>query len=82
MNIKGRGHSRIFVQGRSDSTFSNFFSLETTGPIKTKADVGWDIESEYKWLMSHDQNWPPCPYMVKTFKNLLLWNQKADDLES
>ena len=26
--------------------------------------------------------WPPCPYMVETFKNLLLWNQKADDLET
>ena len=22
--------------------------------------------------------WPPCPYMIKTFKNLLQ-NQKADD---
>ena len=26
--------------------------------------------------------WPPCPYMVKTLKNLLLWNQMPDDLES
>ena len=26
--------------------------------------------------------WPPCSYMVKTLKNLLLWNQKANDLES
>ena len=26
--------------------------------------------------------WPPCPYMVKTFKNFLLWNLKADDLET
>ena len=27
------------------------------------------------------QRWPPCPYMVKkTFKNLLLQNQKTDDL--
>ena len=24
--------------------------------------------------------WPSCPYMVKTLKNLLLRNQKADDL--
>ena len=23
---------------------------------------------------------PPCPYMLYTFKNLLLWNRKADDL--
>ena len=26
--------------------------------------------------------WPLCPYMVKTLKNLLLWNQKADGLET
>ena len=26
--------------------------------------------------------WPPCPYMVKTFKNLLLQNRTTDDLES
>ena len=26
--------------------------------------------------------WPPCPYMVTTLKNFLLWNQMADDLES
>ena len=23
-----------------------------------------------------------CPYMVKNFKNFLLWNQEADDLET
>ena len=26
--------------------------------------------------------WPPCPYMVKTFKNLLLKNQKSYDSET
>ena len=26
--------------------------------------------------------WPPCPYMVKTLKNLLLQNQWTDDLET
>ena len=26
--------------------------------------------------------WPPCPYMVKTLKNLLLQNQKSCDLET
>ena len=26
--------------------------------------------------------WPPCPYMIKPLKNLLLRNQKADDLET
>ena len=36
--------------------------------------MGWENDRLFKW--------PPCPYMVKTLKNLLLWNQKADDLES
>ena len=26
--------------------------------------------------------WPPCPYMVKTIKNLLLQNQLTNDLET
>ena len=26
--------------------------------------------------------WPPCPYMVKTLKNLLLQNQLTDDFET
>ena len=26
--------------------------------------------------------WPPCPYMVKTLKNLLLQNQLTNDLET
>ena len=26
--------------------------------------------------------WSPCPYMVKTFKNLIIWNGKADDPET
>ena len=36
MNIKGQGHSFTLVQGHSDSTFSNFFPLETARPIKAK----------------------------------------------
>ena len=36
MNIKGQGHSLTLVQDHSDSTFSNFFSLETDWPIEAK----------------------------------------------
>ena len=36
MNIKGQGHSLTFMQGHSESTFSNFFSLETAEPIEAK----------------------------------------------
>ena len=54
MNIKGQGHSLTFVQGYSDSTFSNFFSLETPRPME--ASMEWGNESEYNWFMSHDQD--------------------------
>ena len=84
MNIKGQGHSLTIVQVHSDSKFSNFFSLETTKPIEAKfhMEALWDRENEneYKWFMSHEQD--GHPYIVKTFNNLLLWNQKADDLET
>ena len=39
MNIKGQGHSLTSVQGHSYSTFSNFFSLETSRPIEAKFHV-------------------------------------------
>ena len=44
MNISGQGHSLTLVQDHSDSTFSNFFSLETAGPVETKYHVEppWD----------------------------------------
>ena len=44
MNIKGQGHSLTLVQGHSDSTFLNFFFLETGWPIEAKFDVEppWD----------------------------------------
>ena len=44
MNIKGQGHSLTLVQGHSDSTFSNFVSLETAGPIEAKfyEEPPWD----------------------------------------
>ena len=44
MNIKGQGHSLTVIQVHSDSTFSNFFSLETAWPIEAKFHVEppWD----------------------------------------
>ena len=44
MNIKGQGHSLTLVQGHSDSTFSNFFFLETAWPIEAKfyMEPAWD----------------------------------------
>ena len=44
MNIKSQGHSLTLVQGHSDSTFSNFFFLETARLIEAKFHVEppWD----------------------------------------
>ena len=44
MNIKGQGHLLTFVEGHSDSTFSNVFSLGTTRSIEAKFYVAppWD----------------------------------------
>ena len=45
MDIKGQGHPLTLVQCHSDSTFSNFFFLETARPIEAKFQVkpplGW-----------------------------------------
>ena len=82
MNINGQGHSLTLVQGHPGSTYSNFFSLDTARPTEAKfhmqppRDGGTNVQMVQVTL----PKWPPCPYMVKTLKNLL-WNQKADDLE-
>ena len=48
MNIKGQGHLLTLVQGHSDSTFSNFFSLETARLVEAKfhVDHPWDGRTE------------------------------------
>ena len=48
MNIKGQGHLLTLVQGHSDSTFSNFFFLETAKPIEAKVQMEppWDRETK------------------------------------
>ena len=84
MNIKGRGHSLTLVQGHSDSTFSNFFPWETASRLKPNFIWILDGMGEWQLVQTVQVTWPrwsPCPYMVKTWKNLLC-NQKADDLES
>ena len=39
IKIKGQDHSLILVQGHSDSTFSNLFSLQTDRLIEAKFHV-------------------------------------------
>ena len=85
MNIKGQGNSMTFVQGHSDSTCSNFFSLETARPMETK----FHVEPPWNWLMEVSTN--GLCHMIKmaamfmygkNLKNLLFSNRKADYLES
>ena len=49
MNIKGQGHSVTLVQGHSDSTFANFFSLEMAEPIEARFHVKppWDWRTKF-----------------------------------
>ena len=60
MNVKDQDYSLTFVQGHSDSTFSNFYLLETPRPIEAKFHVEppWDggMKMSTKWIMSHDQD--------------------------
>ena len=60
MNMNGQGHLLTLVQGHSDSTFSSFFSLETTRPIEAKfhVDPSWDegVKVNTLCFVSHDQD--------------------------
>ena len=61
------------------------FSSETAWPIKAKLYVEPPWEGGTKVYINgpgHLTKMAPCPYMVKTFKNLLLQNQKSYDLET
>ena len=85
MNIKDQGHSLTFIQGHSDSHFQTSFPSKPLGRLKP--NFMWSIHGRGEWKFVQTVYvtwpvWPPCPYMVKTLKNLLLWNQKANDLES
>ena len=47
----------------------------------------WKLKGEWEWKLVQMSRvtwptWPPCPYMLKTWTNLLLQNQLIDDLET
>ena len=83
-NIKGQGHSLTLVQGHSDSTFSNFFVLETAEPIEAKfyMELSRFGEKVCSNGLGHMTNMVALHIYGKKLKNHLLLNQKADDLES
>ena len=73
---------RIGLVGLRSASYIVVHISETTGPIKVKfrgASIGWGNKSLFKQFWSHDQD---GHYVVKTLKNLLLQNQKADGLET
>ena len=78
--------SRPFIgPNLSDSVFLNFFSSKTTRTIKAKCHVRppWDGGTKaYSNGPGHMTKMATIQYMVKTFKNILLWNLNADDLET
>ena len=67
------------------STFSNIFSSVTTGPIETKFHVEppWDGRTKISSNgLGHMAKMAAMPIYVKNLINLLLRNQKADDVET
>ena len=84
LNSTGQGHSLTLVQGDSDSTFANFFSLETAKLTEAKFHVAapWDRGTKVCSNGPGQMTNMVMPIYGKNLKNLLLWNQKADDLES
>ena len=65
-------------------TFSNNFSSEASEPI---LHFIWSLlrvgeRKIAKMVAVRRPRWPPCPYMVKTFKNLLLHNRGCLGTES
>ena len=71
MNIRGQCQSLTVVQGHSDSTFSNFFFLETPRPIKAKFHVAPPLNGDTKVCSTgpgHMTNMAAMPILVKAFK--------------
>ena len=72
MNIKCQGHSLTWVQGHSDSTFSNFVSRETAMPIETKFHVKPQLDSgteDYSNGLGHMTKMAVMPIYGKNMKN-------------
>ena len=88
MNLYEYQRSRSFIDLGPRShrfTFSNFFSLETTRPIEAKFHVEPPWDGGMKICSNcpgHMTNMAAMPIYGKNLKNLLLWNQTANDLES
>ena len=85
MNIKDQGHSVTLVQGHLDSHFQTSFSLDYSRPIEAKFHLEPPWDGDMKVCsngLCHITSMAAMPIYGKNLRNILLWNQKADDLES
>ena len=61
--------------------WEKFWAFQTTSPLgQCCSNFIWSLPGAGEWKIAkivavHWPRWLPCPYMVKTFKNLLLQNQ-------
>ena len=70
MSIKGEGPYFKLAKGHSDFNFSKIVeSFGTKFHMRASRRMGMKI---YTNELDHMTKWPPCPYMMKTFKTLLL----------
>ena len=65
----------IHLYGQNVDNFKWLFLWSLRASVATRAEPPWAGEWKIaKMVMVHWSKWLPCPYTVKTFKNLLLHN--------
>ena len=63
--------------------FKDIFLLKCLeNQSQISCSLGRGKESLYWWSQVTWPRWPPCPYMVKSFKNLFLQSQSSYDFET
>ena len=83
MSIKGQGHYLTLAKDHSDFKIKTCFSRKLLRHLEP--NFIWKLIGAWEWKFLQMNRviwprWPPCPYMVETFKNLLLQNQLTDGL--
>ena len=74
-----------FVQGHIDFDSFASDSQELLGKLKTNLILSLYRLEEQRFFQTDSVScprWQQCPYIVKTFKKLALWNQLADVVET
>ena len=88
MNLYEYQRSGSFIDLGPRSVSFNIFKLlflrnRWADWSRISVEPPWDGEQKVVQMFQVTRpRWLPCPYMVKTLKHLLPWNQKADDFET